>query len=501
LDSSFLDEQIRIDSEQLASFGYKQELRRTLSTLSNFAVAFSYISVSTGIFALFSLGLGFGGPAFIWSWPIVMVGQFFVALNFAELASHFPIAGSIYQWTRQLASRGYAWFTGWIYLFAGILTVTSVAFTLTGPFENLFNITASTTANVIITIVVLIVSTVINVAGIRLLSLINNIGVGAEILGMAVFAVILLIVAHHQPLSVITNTANTGVGNSSGYAGMFMTAMFMSLFVVYGFDTAGTLAEETKDPTRQVPKAILGALGVSFVIGAIFLTSVLVAIPNVTKAVASGYAGGTPLLDTINAGLPEFWAKTYLVIVCVAIFVCTLSIQAATIRLAFGMARDKQLPGSSVLSIVVPSLGTPAYTGIVIGILAGLPLFVSQQLLNIVTGATGLIYISYLMCNIALFRARISGWPEKKAPFSLGPLGFVVNVLAIAWGGSMLVNFAWLRAATNPPIGLGPGWIADKAIFELLIVVIVGVGAIYYTLFVRPKEAAAVGAAAAATAR
>lgn len=488
LESRVLDEQIRIDSEQLASFGYKQELRRTLSVLSNFAVAFSYLSVSTGIFALFALGLGFGGPAFIWSWPLVILGQFFVALNFAELASHFPIAGSIYQWTRQLSSRSYSWFTGWIYLFAGILTVTSVAFTLTIPLESLFNWQVTTTHNVEITIAVLIISTIINVAGIRLLSIINNIGVAAEILGMAVFAVILLLVAHHQPLSIITSHAGIGDGNSHGYAGAFMTAMFMSLFVVYGFDTAGTLAEETKDPTRQVPKAILGALGVSFVIGAIFLVAVVIAIPNVGKAMASA----SPLTDTINAGLPEFWAKTYLAIVAVAIFVCTLAIQAATIRLTFGMARDKQLPGSELLSKVHPSLGTPTYTGVVIGVLAGIPLFVSQQLGAIVTGATGLIYLAYLLCNVALFRARVGGWPQKKAPFSLGSFGMIVNVLAIAWGGSMLVNFSWLRAATNPPIGLGPSWLSDKAIFELLVAVIVVVGAIYYTLFIRPKEAAVV---------
>jgi amino acid transporter len=120
--------------------------------------------------------------------------------------------------------------------------------------------------------------------------------------------------------------------------------------------------------------------------------------------------------------------------------------------------------------------------------LAGVPLFVSQQLTSIVTGATGLIYLAYLMCNIALFRARLKGWPERKAPFSLGAFGWIVNILAIVWGGSMLVNFAWLRAATNPPLGLGPSWLSDKAIFELLVAAIVVVGAIYYTLAIRPAE-------------
>jgi len=117
------------DTKDLAGFGYKQELHRTLGLFSSFAAAFSYISPSTGIFTLFALGLGTIGGVFIWSWPIVALGQFIVALNFAEVSSHFPIAGSVFQWTKYLAGRKYAWFTGWIYVFAGILTVTSVVAT------------------------------------------------------------------------------------------------------------------------------------------------------------------------------------------------------------------------------------------------------------------------------------------------------------------------------------------------------------------------------------
>src|SRR5881396_2724000 len=118
------------DAADLARFGYKQELRRTLGVFSSFAVAFSYISPSTGIFTLFALGLSFIGGVFFWTWPIVAAGQFIVALNFAELSSHYPLAGSVFQWTKYLAGRSYAWFTGWIYFFAGVLTVTSVCATL-----------------------------------------------------------------------------------------------------------------------------------------------------------------------------------------------------------------------------------------------------------------------------------------------------------------------------------------------------------------------------------
>src|SRR5215469_6875406 len=126
------------DEALLHKFGYQQELRRSLGFLSNFAVAFSYISVSTGTFSLFYLGYLAGGPAFFWTWPIVAVGQFIVALNFAELASHYPIAGSIYQWSKRLAGHSLGWFTGWIYFFAGVITVTSVAFTVPVPFLAIF---------------------------------------------------------------------------------------------------------------------------------------------------------------------------------------------------------------------------------------------------------------------------------------------------------------------------------------------------------------------------
>src|SRR4249920_36570 len=85
------------DTADLAQFGYKQELKRSLGVFSSFAVAFSYISPSTGIFTLFALGLTTLGGVFIWSWPIVAVGQLLVALGFAELSSHYPVAGSVFQ--------------------------------------------------------------------------------------------------------------------------------------------------------------------------------------------------------------------------------------------------------------------------------------------------------------------------------------------------------------------------------------------------------------------
>src|SRR3954451_11118578 len=104
------------DSNELAGFGYKQELDRSLGKFSSFAAGFSYLSILTGIFQLFGFGFGAGGPAFWWSFPIVFMGQFLVAMCFAELAGQYPLAGSVYQWSKQIASPVTSWMAGWIIL-------------------------------------------------------------------------------------------------------------------------------------------------------------------------------------------------------------------------------------------------------------------------------------------------------------------------------------------------------------------------------------------------
>src|SRR5213593_3803482 len=225
------------DVADLAKFGYKQELRRVLGVYSSFAVAFSYISPSTGIFTLFILGISLAGPAFFWSWPIVVIGQLIIGLNFAEVSSHFPVAGSVYQWTKYLSNRTYAWFTGWIYLFAGVLTVTAVDVTipivLIPLLNSLFGLhiplgsePGGPQATVIIAALILISTTVLNIFGVRLVALVNNTGVVFEILGMVVFALVLLIFFHHQDAGVVFNGHALVAGGANPY-GTFFAAMFM----------------------------------------------------------------------------------------------------------------------------------------------------------------------------------------------------------------------------------------------------------------------------------
>ncbi len=137
----------------------------------------------------------------------------------------------------------------------------------------------------------------------RLLSILNNIGVATEILGMFVFALILLIFAHVQPPSVLVDTGGAQDATGGDYLPAFALGMFMSLFIVYGFDTAGTFGEETLDATRQAPKGVLSSLLVSGLVGAVFLVAVILAIPSIPDAMAEGQAGGFPIATTITDAL------------------------------------------------------------------------------------------------------------------------------------------------------------------------------------------------------
>jgi urea carboxylase system permease len=480
------------DEADLQRFGYTQELKRTLGLFSSFAVAFSYISPSTGIFTLFFLGLTTIGGVFIWSWPIVALGQLIIALGFAELASHYPVAGSVFQWTKYLAGKTYAWFAGWIYLFAGILTVTAVSGTLPlaliPAFNNMGWHIANTLSNQrIIAIITLVSITVLNIFGVRLVAIINNTGVLFEILGMVVFAFVLALFHHHQGGSVIFHT-----GGQSLTFGTFLIAMFMSLFVIYGFDTAGTLAEETRDPRREAPRAIIGSVLGAFVIGAVFLFAMLLAIPNLKDAIKGGFGPA----DIINANFGNAFSTVFLLVVAAAIYVCCLSIMTATVRLCFGMSRDQALPASKALSWVHPRLHTPIGSCIAIGVLAFIPMLQYAGVAIIAIAATGMIYLSYFIGNLALLRARLRGWPKTKAPFSLGRWAIPLNLLALAWGGGMLINFAWPRLATNPRPTQLPGtlnfhwhWLNAKPVLWTTAIVIVLVGAAYFVLVQRRKPA------------
>src|SRR5207253_10588367 len=215
---------------------------------------------------------------------------------------------------------------------------------------------------------------------------------------MVVFAFVVALFHRHQSAGVIFHTQGTSLT-----AGTFLVAMFMSLYVIYGFDTASTLAEETKSPRTEAPKAVIGSVIGAFVIGAVFLFAMLLGIPDLKTAISGNWGPA----EIITANFGNGFSPVFLLTVAAAIFVCCLAIMTSTIRLCFGMSRDDRLPGSKVLAKVNPQLHTPIGSCVAIGILAGIPMVQYAGVAVIAIAATGMIYLSYLIGSLALFRARL----------------------------------------------------------------------------------------------
>jgi amino acid transporter len=518
-------EQIAKDDAHLQSLGIKPELRRTLGFLSNFAIAFAFISVSTGSFGNFGVGIGLSGPVFFWTWFIVIAGQLLVALNFAELSSHFPVAGSIYQWSKRLSNRTLGWFTGWFYFWAQVITVSAVAvivgYVIAGfngggqEFLDSPDPFGITNMHVFIAITTLLITTFINAFGVRLLAIINNIGVATEILGMLVFALVLLFFANNQPVDILFSFEGTEAAQNGNLLATLALGLYMSIFIVYGFDTAGTFGEETVDAGRQAPRGVLSSILVSGAVGVVFLLGVILASPDMAATIEEGGAGGFPIATIITSTLTQeiaagiTFGEVYLLVILASVFVCTMAIQGAASRLMFSMGRDRHLPLGGVWGHVNTRFKTPANAAVAVGIIAALPILLSGPYNAFVLSimATGLIYLSYFLCNLGVFMARRKGWPHKAAWFKLGSWGTVINGLALLYGGIMLVNIALWQSEMfgdwgtegrgvfwNPLINgfltfLGEpiGWLPAWPLFETMVGLFLVLGLIYYFIAVRGK--------------
>jgi len=457
------------ESADLATFGYTQQLHRRLGSYASFAAGFSFVSILTTVFQLFAFGFSFGGPAFFWTWPLVFAGQFLVALNFAELAARYPISGAIYQWSSRLSNVTVGWFAGWIMIIAQIVTTAVAAIAMQIVLPPIWDgfqlvgtdsspVSADGAANaVLLGVIVLFFTTLINVIGVRLMAVINSAGVTLELIGVVVVVVLLFAHAERGP-GVLTDTG--GHGSGTAYIGAFLVSSLMAAYVMVGFDSAGELSEETRDPRHVAPRTILRALVVSAIGGAFLLIAALVAAPSLTDGTLA--TQGLPYVLTSRLG--ETGGRLLLVVVAIAVFVCTLSIQTAGSRMVFSMARDGVLPFSRALAWVPDRTGTPAIASTLVGVLAAGVLLVNIKqgslFLALASVCIVMLYLAYLFVTVPLLLKRLKGWPNGTVQsttdsgatlFSLGRWGILINAGAVLYGLAMMTNLAWPRAAVYNP--------------------------------------------------
>ncbi len=348
------------DDAALGELGYKPELKRTLGNFRTFAAGISYIPILTGTFQLFCFGVTFGGPAYWWSWPMVFCGQLMVALCFCELAARYPVAGSVYNRAKKMGGPHVGWLGGWMMMTATMVTLSAVAlaYQITLPqIDGWFQFVGDGSGQndqaanaVLLGTVLILFSTLVNAFGIKRMARIDSAGVFIELI--AAVALIIFLGAHiaRGPSTALTETYGLGSGTALGCLGAFLTASLASAYVMYGFDTASSLGEESHDPGRNAPRAILRALIASFLIGAFILLFALLSVPDLKAEELS--TGG--LQYVVLATLGETVGEIFLWSVVVATTVCVLAVQAAGIRLMFAMARDINLPAGAELARASP---------------------------------------------------------------------------------------------------------------------------------------------------
>jgi amino acid transporter len=421
------------DEEQLAALGYSGEFERSMGLWANTALGFTYLSPLVGVYSLWAFSLTVGGPPAIWWIVIVGLGQLLVALVFGEVVSQYPLAGGIYPWTRRLWNRRYAWITSWVYIWAVIVTITAVAEFGGGFVAALFGIQVSPGVSLLTAIGLLVVAFLINVSGTRNLARIARIGLWAELIGVVVVGLYLLLFERRQPFSVFFDSL--GAGGDQAYLVTFLAASLSGLFLFYGFEACGDVAEEVADPTRRIPRAMILTIAVGGVSGLLSYAGYVLAAPDLQGIVDGEDAD--PIPGILENSLGTVGAKVFLVVTVVAFVSCVLSLQAAGSRLLYSFGRDRMLPGSRWLAAVSARHAVPVNALVVVGTVPMLiALFVfwrPDSLARVTAFAVCGIYISFQAVVLAALRQRLRGW-RPAGLWNLGSWGLVVNVAALAYG-------------------------------------------------------------------
>ncbi|HEV2932198.1 MAG TPA: amino acid permease [Streptosporangiaceae bacterium] len=181
------------------------------------------------------------------------------------------------------------------------------------------------------------------------------------------------------------------------WLGPFMLATLLGAYTIVGFESASNLAEETYEPHKVIPRAMIRAVLVSGVVGFAFL----IALAYATNKAA--YASTAPVASIVHDVLGGVVQKIFLVFVCVSIFACGLIIMVTNGRLIFSMARDRRLPGHQLLSHVPRATAGPSWATVLAAVLGGIITLV----LRTHAGALGTLFTASTIMPALLYSGTV----------------------------------------------------------------------------------------------
>ena len=458
------------DAAQLQALGYTSKFDRSMSELENFSLGFTYLSPVVGVYSLFAFALAAGGPPMFWWYLLVGIGQMFVCLVFGEVVSQFPISGGLYPWARRLVGRRWAWMAGWVYGWALLVSIAAVA-TGGAPFLAQllgFALTPANTTSVALGMIA--VATVCNVSGTRLLARVAMFGFICELIGALAVGGYLLLFARHQPFGALFNSFGIRAGGS--YLPAFLAAALAAMFCYYGFEACGDVAEETPDASRMIPKAMRMTIYVGGAAAMLVCLALILAVPDMPAMISGKDAD--PVATILRAAMGELGFRAVLAGVLVSFMSCALSIQAAASRLLFAYARDEMIVGSKLFSRMSPRTHVPVWALFIAGVIPALialcGLWLQNAVSTIISFASAGIYMAFQMLILAALFARAAGW-KPSGPFTLGRWGWPINIIALVYGISAIIDMIWPRSPHDP-------WYSNYGMIVTAVAVIV-LGAIY----------------------
>jgi amino acid transporter len=426
------------DDALLPTFGYKQQFVRSLRHFESFAVAFSFISITTGIFTTFGFALTTGGPRSIWTWLIVAAGQSLVALVYGALAARVPLSGYSYQWASRLTNAHIGWWLGWMsFAFLTIVTVSVDYGFVQVAFQPLIGQIYTPTSAALETLVILAAQAALIIWSTRITTRLNNVAVATEVLGIVGLTVLLIVVAAIRHKGHWSNLGSTGIVPSTGYynwLGPFMVATLLGAYTIVGFESASNLAEETHEPERTIPRAMIRAVLLSGAVGMVFL----IGLSYATNSLKAASTSSAPVAFIVNDVLGGVVQKLFLIVVCISIFACGMVIMVTNSRMIWSMARDKRLPGHQLWSQVPRATGGPAWATVLAAVLGALITLVlrthTSALVTLFTASTimpALLYAATVLMYVFTTRRRRT--VDTKRHFSLGRWEIPVVAGALIW--------------------------------------------------------------------
>jgi amino acid permease (GABA permease) len=442
------------DDTRLRQLGYAQELRRTLSGFSNFAVSFTIISILSGCLTLYGTGMNTGGPvALIWGWPLVGAFVVLVGLGMAEVCSSYPTAGGLYYWAAKLApthSAAWSWFTGWFNLLGQVAVTAGIdfgaGFFLNALLDLLVGFGATPAHTILLTGVILVVHGLLNTFGVRLVALLNNVSVWWHLFGVLIIVAVLAFVpSHHQSASFVFGhfVNNTGWGFAPY---VFLLGLLNAQYTLTGFDASAHMTEETHNAARSGPRGILNSILVSLVAGWVLLIGLTFAIQNyaATLGTATGVPPAQIFIDAAGAKTGEF----LLLIAVVAQLFCGMASVTANSRMIYAFARDGALPGSNLWQRINHRTRTPTnsvWLAVVGAFILTLPDLWNSTAYAAVTSIAAIgLYVAYV---IPVFLRVLKGERFERGPWHLGRWGRPVGIVASAWVVFIFVLFMLPTAA------------------------------------------------------